>query len=104
MTRHETAVLEFPTSRVHVGDAERVPPPSRAPEPYETRIRFGVNGVAELIGYDRRGDAILELRVPVLPQVEASSKIGSAFRALLRTVDELKWNPTPEEDFINRVD
>lgn len=39
-----------------------IPPPNPA-GPYEVRIRRGVGGAAFLVGHDRQGDPMVELRV-----------------------------------------
>jgi hypothetical protein len=95
-------VLIFPAADVHVGDRDRDPVPATpGPRPYEVRVRAGVGGAELLIGHDRHGKPIAELRVPFLPELVASGRIGSAFKAFVRQLDQLEYEPTPDWRFFD---
>ncbi len=62
---------------------------ARAPRPFETRVCSAVGDTTLLVGHDRTGARLVELRVSSALRAPATLR---EFRTLVRALDAAKWS------------
>jgi len=70
----------------------------RQPCPFEVRIRMGLRQTMTLLGYDRNGDPMTELRIPSFDDPASGAETVAAFREMSRMVDRLLHETTHRDD------